>query len=454
VVQGRFTCEQIRSADVIKRKPDIGRSTQAGSQDGEVGSIRKMRMKLNKPIQLLAISAASIVAAGFLSACATLTVDFVYVTSARAAGPNNYGEVNVFEINSQSGRMRQIPTSPFFSGGRNPVSDVVSPDQADLYVVNKDDNTIVQFIIGSDGKLYPQNTVNTPGIFPIAAGISPNGFLFVADTYMPLPTCSPASPCSGSIAVFPILTADQAKALSPTLPANTLGAPVVNTAISANYWPLTLGGGAAGDIFVPTAINVANSGSYVYVAGYDANTNLGYVFGFAPGSDGTLAVIPGSPVQVGTHPSAIASDKSGSYLYVTDSALNVAYGYQIAGGALTPLSGSPYATGAQPSAIVVDASAKYAMIANEQDSNLGVYSINAGNLSKLGTYTTGTQPVAVGIDPSLNQYVFTANFLGNSVSGFQLNANDGSLLNSQFSPSASNPNPTAVAAVTHNGSKK
>jgi hypothetical protein len=35
-----------------------------------------------------------------------------------------------------------------------------------------------------------------------------------------------------------------------------------------------------------------------------------------------------------------------------------------------------------------------------------------------------------------------------------LNANDGSLLNSQFSPSASNPNPTAVAAVTHNGSKK
>jgi 6-phosphogluconolactonase len=103
---------------------------------------------------------------------------------------------------------------------------------------------------------------------------------------------------------------------------------------------------------------------------------------------------------------------------------------------------------------VLDATAKYAVIANTQDSNVTVYSVNSGNLSKLGTYTTGTQPVAIGIDPSLNQYIYTANFLGNNVSGFQLNMNDGSLLNSQLSPSASNPNPTAVAAVTHNGDKK
>ena len=59
-----------------------------------------MRMKFNKPIQLLAISAACLLAASFLSACATLTVDFVYVSSAKAAGPNNYGEINVYEINS------------------------------------------------------------------------------------------------------------------------------------------------------------------------------------------------------------------------------------------------------------------------------------------------------------------------------------------------------------------
>jgi 6-phosphogluconolactonase len=416
-----------------------------------------MRMKLKKPIQLLAVSAGSLLAATFLSSCSqlteTLTVDFVYVASAKAAGPYNYGEIDVFEINSQSGRMRQIVTSPFPSGGRNPVAEAVSADEADLYVVNQDDNTIVQFVIGSDGKLYPQNTVNTPGIFPMAVATTAN-FLYVVDLYQPLPTCNPASPCSGSVAVFPILSASQAAALTPPQPVDTLGTPVVNTSISASYWPLALSGTAAAHVVVPTAVNVASSGSYVYVTAYDSVTNLGYVFGFAAASDGTLSTIPGFPVQVGTHPSAITSDKSGTYLYVTDSKQNLAYGFQIANGALIPLSGSPYPTGSQPSAIVLDATAKYAMITNMQDSNLTVYSISSGNLSNLGSYGTGTQPVAVGIDPRMNQYVYTANFLGNNVSSFQLNLNDGSLLNSQFSPSAANANPTAVAAITHNGSTK
>ena len=67
--------------------------------------------------------------------------------------------------------MRQIPTSPFPSGGRNPVAEAVSSDNTNLYVVNQDDNTIVQFVIGNDGKLYPQNTVNTPGIYPVAVAV-------------------------------------------------------------------------------------------------------------------------------------------------------------------------------------------------------------------------------------------------------------------------------------------
>ncbi|HEX8812387.1 MAG TPA: beta-propeller fold lactonase family protein, partial [Terracidiphilus sp.] len=160
-----------------------------------MASGRKMRIKLKKSSQLLLASAVSLAAAGFLSACATLTTDFVFVPSAKAAGPNSYGEVDVFEVNSESGQMRQIPTSPFPSGGRNPVAEAVSTDDTNLYVVNRDDNSIVQFIIGNDGKLYPQNTVNTPGIFPIATVVA-NNTLFVADTYQPLPTCSPASPCT------------------------------------------------------------------------------------------------------------------------------------------------------------------------------------------------------------------------------------------------------------------
>ena len=412
-----------------------------------------MRMKFNKSSQLLLVSAVSLLAASVMTACGTLTVDFVYVTSAKAAGPNSYGEIDVFEVNSESGFMRPIKTSPFPSGGRNPVAEAVSPDDTNLYVVNEDDNTIVQFIIGNDGKLYPQNTVNTPGIFPLGVAVG-GSHLFVIDTFQPLPTCSPAAPCSGSIAVFPILTADQAKALTPSQPANTLGPPAVNTSVSGSYWPLTLPGNPT-HVLTPTAVTTTASGGSVYVAAYDATAGGGYVFGFSVNSDGTLAALnSGIPFGAGTHPSAILSDVNGQYLYVADAVDDVVRGYQINADLLTPLSSSPFKTGSQPSAIAIDATGKFAYVTNARDSNLTAYTISNGALNSIGTYTTGTQPVAIGIDPGTNQYLYTANFLGSTISGFQLNPNDGTLLNSQYSPYTSNALPTAVAAIPHESTKK
>ncbi len=97
--------------------------------------------------------------------------------------------------------MRQIPTSPFPSAGRNPVAEAVSADYQNLFVVNQDDNTIVQFVIGSDGKLYPYNTVNTPGIYPLAIAASKsNSSSWIPTSRFPCappPILAPApSPCS------------------------------------------------------------------------------------------------------------------------------------------------------------------------------------------------------------------------------------------------------------------
>ncbi|MGB7546163.1 MAG: beta-propeller fold lactonase family protein [Terracidiphilus sp.] len=397
-------------------------------------------MKFNRLSQLVLVSAVSLLAAGLVTACGTLTVDFVYVTSAVAAGPNSYGEVDVFEVNSESGMMRQIPTSPFPSGGRNPVAEATSTDATTLYVVNQDDNTIVQFTIGNDGKIYPQNTLNTPGIFPLAVTVAGSN-LYVVDTYQPLPTCSNAAPCSGSVAAFPIKKDD------------SLGKPAVNSSLSANYWPLNLPGSS--DVLTPTAITTAASGAYVYVTAYDAASGLGYVFGFTANSNGTLSALnSGVPFAAGTHPSAIASDPGGKYVYVTDFAKTGVLSFQINSGLLTPVSGSPFRSGNGPAAVVVDATGKFVYVANSQDSNLTAYSAGGGVLKSLGTYTTGTQPVAIGIDPSTNQYLYTANFLGNSVSGFMLSATKGTLLNSQNSPYKANDLPTAVAAIPHGSQKK
>lgn len=398
-----------------------------------------MLMKFNKPGQLVLVAAASLAVAGLLSACeqinGSLTADFVYVSSAKGAGPNNYGEIDVFEVDSQSGRMRQIPASPFPSGGRNPVAEAAAPDQKNLYVVNQDDNTIVQFAIGNDGKLYPQVTTNTPGIFPMAVGTAGSN-LIVADTYQPLPACSPASPCSGSVAMYPIGSND------------ALGAPATNASLGTSYWPLIVPASSK-DIVVPTAVCGDAAGANVYVTAYDTTANSGYVFEFAL-ANGTLTPLNGGvPVPAGIHPSSIFSDAEGGYVYVTDAASDTVLAYSAGAGGLTPLSGSPFATGGSPTSIVVDHTGKFAYVANGQDSTVTAYSVSNGALVQIATYATGTQPVAIGIDPALNQYLYTANFLGNTVTGFEMSATDGTLLNSQFSPFTANVNPTAVAAVSH-----
>jgi 6-phosphogluconolactonase (cycloisomerase 2 family) len=410
-----------------------------------------MRMKLNKSSQLLLVAAASLLAAGLVTACATLTTDFVFIATSKSAGPNSYGQINVFEINQQSGVMRQIPTSPFPSGGRDPVAEAVSTDQTNLYVVNQDDNSIVQFVIGNDGKVYPQNTVNTPGIYPMAVAVSGTS-LYVLDTFQPLPICSTADPCSGSIAVLPITVG------SGSPPSDTLGSPVANGSLT--YWPLNLLSKPT-DVIVPTAVNVLASGAYVYVAAYDATAspNVGYVFAFAASSGGGLTPLNGGvPFSAGTHPSAIASDSTSSYVYVADLGNSDVLGYSVASGALTAMTSgvngsNQFPAGDQPSAMVADPKYSFIYVANSLDNTVTAYSINGGALTSLGTYATGEQPVAIGIDPSTNHFLYTANFLGSGVngtiSGFELSPTAGTLVNSQNSPFTSNAQPTAVAAIPH-----
>jgi 6-phosphogluconolactonase (cycloisomerase 2 family) len=257
------------------------------------------------------------------------------------------------------------------------------------------------------------------------------------------------------VGVFPILTAAQAQALTPPAIADTLGPLVANG--NLNYWPLTLPG-SPNDIIVPTAINVLKSGTALFVTAYDSSVtpNVGYVFGFSISSSGALTPLNGGvphdmgvgDMGLGIHPSAIASDSTSTYIYVTDSTNGIVVSYSIASGVLTKISDTP--TGNQPSAIAVDSAYPYAYVANAVDGTLNAYSISGnGALISIGTYSAGIRPVAIGIDPSTNHFVFTANFLGSNVSNFELMATDGTLINTQNTPYTSNAQPTAVAAIPH-----
>jgi len=263
-----------------------------------------------------------------------------------------------------------------------------------------------------------------------------------------LPSCSNAAPCSGSIAVYPIAAA------SGSTQGGTLGAPVPNG--NLNYWPLTLPS-RPNDVILPTAVNVLASGADVFVTAYDTSVSpsVGYIFGFAVGSGGALTPLNGGvPGPAGEQPSAVASDPTSTFLYVTDYVHGAVLGYTVASGSVSVMPGSPFPAGDEPSAIVVDSKYPYVYVANSLDSSVTAYSNSHGPLVPLGTYSTGSQPVAIGIDPSTSHFLYTANYLGGSVSGFELSSTAGTLLNTQNSPYTANAQPTAVAAIPHGSSKQ
>jgi 6-phosphogluconolactonase len=279
----------------------------------------------------------------------------------------------------------------------------------------------------------------------------------VVDTYQPLPLCSTADPCAGSIAVYP-LAAGGSSSSALCAASVCLGPAATNPANASQFWPLTLTGANASHVILPTAVNVLASGAYVYVSAYDSSVtpSVGYVFGFSVGSGGVLTAVPGSPFAAGDQPSAVASDGKSSYVYVTDAVRGDVLGYAVStatstAGALTALSGSPYPAGNDPTGVVVDPTYAFAYVSNATDATVTTYSMSSGVLTRIASFATGLQPVAIGIDPSTNHFLFTVNFLDNTVSDFELSTTTGTLLVAQSSPFPTSAQPVAAAAIPHNG---
>ncbi len=412
-------------------------------------------MKFGKPAQVALIAAAALATATLFTACqqytSTLTVDFLYVPSNQSAT----GQIQVLEVDSESGALRPIPTSPFPSGGRNPIAEVVSPDDLNLYVVNEDDNDIVQMGIGTDGKLYPQNTVNSAGSFPVSIAINSQGtYMYTADTYSPIPSCSSTNPCPGDISVYSVNSTGQPST------------PIFNSDANPNYWSLQLSPTNSKTVVTPTAVNVLANGKYVYATAYNPATtvpvtyptsdtytasNQGYLFAFAVNSDGTLTELNNDqPILSGMLPSAMVSDPTSQYLYVADYQLGQITVYSVQDGLPTVVSTIP--SGSLPLSLSRDKAGNI-YVANAGDSTIKMYATNSnGSLSLSGTYAVGTYPVAVLPDPHQLGFVYSANFLGNTMSGFQLSVNSGALVNTQNSPYPSMLQPTAIAGVPHAGS--
>jgi 6-phosphogluconolactonase len=416
-------------------------------------------MKFKELGRIALASAASVALALGIAACGqSNTIDYVFVTSSK----NNPGNIFVFRADGESGALTRL-TTIFSSGGRNPVAEVVSPNNKYLYVVNHDDNTVVQFAIGTDGKVYPQTTVNTPGSNPNAVAINSAGtFLFVTDAFQPGFTS--ITPGPGAVVVYPIAAN------------GSLGAPVPNGNLS--YFPTCNN---------PVALNVLGDGSSLYVVnnpggqppalGQTVNSSnpsgsasivyppvgqcsggtgpQGQITTYQVASSGALTPGVGSPYTVGAGPSAIASDPTLRFVYVTDSLQNELFFLTVQpNAALQASPAPPTRTDQFPDAVVVDPRGQYIFVANYNAGNVSAYAINQttgvpATVAGTGVFGVSPGPASILIDPAIGRYVYTANFIDSSVSGLFLDPNAGTLTQVQNTPFTGVAQATAVAAILH-----
>ena len=401
-------------------------------------------MKFSKSSQLFLVSrvfilpAIGLLLATFLTACQLVTIDYVFVADSAGSSAGSAGQIQTFAVDSQSGALRQgAPTVS--SGGIGPVAIAVTANFYHLYVANAASKNVVHFTIATNGVLTAKDTV-TLATTPVALAVN------AASTYLYVVSGT----TSATLTEYPI-----------PLATGAIGAPTATMALTLPSNP--------GDTIVPTGVNVLANNNNVYVSAYDTSSynpggtttssaNPGWVFGFAIGSGGGLTATAGSPYKAGVKPSAIASDPVNRFVYVTDFASNQMIGYGIqSGGTLNFLVNGPFRTGSEPTGIVIDPRGIYIYVSNSLDSSITGYSIAlpTGTPSTIVSATgsqinsTDTQPVAIAVDPALGRFVYTVNHLGNSVSGFRLNPDDGVVSSTQATPYPTGANPTALIAVPH-----
>ena len=374
-----------------------------------------------------------------VSACSNdYTVSYVYMATSNTLP---HGLINSYQVDYQSGFLYVMPDSPVDTGGRNTVAIVAAPNNKFLYTVNNFDSSVVEFAIGTDGKLYPQHTYNITGSFPTAAAIDAAGkFLYVTFTYQNTASgqslYTPANPGPGGVTVFPI-NSD-----------NTLG-----TAFTVNVGRN------------PVAVATSKTGNFVYVIEQDSATQAN-LLGFSESSSGALTALPGVTINPGNvpstgftsglNPSGIIGDSSGTHLYVTDKVTNSIGVYTVANGVPTLVTN--VATDSGPMGMSFDLNGKYLYVAASGANAVDIYNVgSSGQLTRLtsgGTVQVGNGPTCVSVsgapsnaNPRHAVYLYTSNSLSNNISGEQLNEQDGTLVQMLGSPFGGSSLPACVVTV-------
>jgi 6-phosphogluconolactonase (cycloisomerase 2 family) len=393
-------------------------------------------MKFSKLSQLFLVSSIGLLVATLFSACQLVTIDYVFLATSGGSTACPGGQLETYAVDSESGAIRSS-SAAVCSGGTTPVTLAVSPAYTDLYVGNQADMSVVHFAVSPSGVLSSKDTVHLSAP-PVSLAVSSTGD-----------------------ALYVVSGATSATLTEYALSSGTIGSVTAQESLTIPGYPT--------DSIVPTSITTLANGGAVYVTAYDASAynpggsttstaNPGWLFGFSSGTGGALTATSGSPYKAGVKPSGLVADPTSRFVYVTDFAQDQLIGYGVyTGYALEFLVNGPYKAGSEPSGVVIDPRGKFIYVSNLLSSSVTAYVIDlttgtpstAVNPTGSQTNITDTEPVAVAVDPALGRFVYTANYLGNSISGFRLNPTAGTLVPTQATPYPTGQKPTALVIVPH-----
>jgi 6-phosphogluconolactonase (cycloisomerase 2 family) len=271
-------------------------------------------------------------------------------------------DISAFTVNSTNGALTAVPGSPF-AAGTNPeamyVIDALGGPEY-LIVANAGSDNFLMYDIDATGALAHRSVPATPfatGNGPTSR-VSNGGFLYVAN-----------HGGSNDISAF----------------GNSI------TQVPGSPFP------AGGN---PLSLAVGAGGMFLYSANPDATNPSISGFSIDPAS-GALTPFSGSPFPLPVS-HCIATDQTGTYLYVTSGASIVGYGIDTTTGALTPLPGFPVAAGANAYSISIDPTNQFLYVANDGAANIAGFKLDAS--------TGALTPMAGSPFPAGNHPAFIATF--------------------------------------------
>jgi 6-phosphogluconolactonase (cycloisomerase 2 family) len=381
------------------------------------------------------------------TSCSVGTIGYMWVLG------QEFNQIAGFKVDQFSGNLTQIVGSPFSSNGSVPVSIEVKTGGRYVYVINQgvggsaagpgSAQSIALYSVGGDGTLVFQEKYQSQGYVSEWAQMDSTGtFLYVVDEFSPgvNPTTglynAPNTDGNGAITVF------SADPNTGRLTLITNSQTQVN-GVNTPFWEVG-----------PSPIMSKSQAGCLYTvnSGLDSH-GLQTVTPYSIGTNGQLVFTTTGNIEIpqtitGVDTNITSINGAGSFMFLTDAASNVLYGYQAGGTcSLTALNGGTtnlgsanfFPTTSDPVYSMIDTTGKFLYILNNSTtstqttstfSSISALTINPSNQELqpiIGApYPAGSGPVCAAEDPS-NQYIYTSNHNDGTVTGYALNPTTGEL---------------------------